>query len=151
MEALEFTGFTSVQSLYASQCSEITTEAGVYGVVRPTEDSPRFLTVSVGGWFKGKDPTVDVELLCERWIADASVLYLGMAGSNLRQRIRALIDYGNGRPVGHQGGRYLWQVDGSAGFLVAWKIDRDPRHLESRLLAEFEKVHARLPFANVSH
>jgi hypothetical protein len=74
-----------------------------------------------------------------------------MAGSSLKLRIRALVDFGSGRPVGHRGGRYLWQLDGSSSFRVAWKPAPDARVLEIRLLTEFESEYGRLPFANISH
>jgi hypothetical protein len=151
VEQVGFTGFVTVRVLRASRCREVPTDAGVYVVIRATEEAPEFLTRSVGGWFKRKDPTVDVEWLTKRWLINTPVLYLGMAGSNLRVRVRALVDYGGGRPVGHQGGRYLWQVEGSADFLVGWRVDPDARRLESGLLADFQAAHGRLPFANLSH
>jgi hypothetical protein len=151
VEHLGFAGFDTVSSIQVNRCREIPSKPGAYVVLRARGDPPRFLTRSVGGWFKGNDPTVEVARLKERWLTNTPVLYIGMAGTSLRDRVRALVDYGVGRPVGHQGGRYLWQVQGSADFLVGWKIDMDGRALESSLFVEFEAAHGQLPFANLSH
>ncbi len=151
LDDLGFTGFLSVRSLVATRCLEVPAGEGVYVVVRPTLSRPTFLTRSVGGWFKGKDPTVDVAVLRRRWLADTPVLYFGKAGTSLRRRVSALIAYGSGKPVSHQGGRYLWQVSGSPAFMIGWNACSTSRVRESILLAEFEKAHGQLPFANLSH
>lgn len=41
---------------------------GVYLVVRPDDTAPNFLERSVGGWFKGKDPSVDAHELEHAWL-----------------------------------------------------------------------------------
>jgi hypothetical protein len=121
-----FGGFRTVKELRGSELAEVATAPGVYAVLCPLDSAPAFLPTSAGGWFKGKDPTVWVAVLEARWIADAEVLYVGKATagssgrSGLRRRLGQLLDYGSGRPIGHQGGRYLWQVAGADEFLVAW-------------------------------
>lgn len=151
VESLGFTGFVPASSLRASRCREIPGIPGVYAVLRDGEDPPVFLNESVGGWFKDNDPTVRVHVLKQRWLADSPVLYIGKAGTSLRTRVRALVDYGGGRPVGHQGGRYLWQVVGCDSFVVAWRLAENARALESNLLDEFVSAHGQLPYANLSH
>jgi hypothetical protein len=151
LEKAAFTGFTAVADLVIDRCGDVGPGPGVYVVLRVAPSRPRFLSTSVGGWFKGRDPTVDVALLRRRWVEDTHVLYIGKAGTSLRQRVRALVDYGSGRPVGHQGGRYLWQVEGSSSFLIAWKPIADARREEIRLLDEFIGIHGSLPFANITH
>jgi len=67
----------------------------------------------------------------------------------LRQLVRQLIAYGSGRPVGHQGGRYLWQLDGSDRLLVAWLADPLATQRENELLGAFAVAYDAYPFANV--
>ncbi len=150
-EAAGFAGFAEAGALRLSRCKEIPSTPGCYVVVREAEEAPAFLPASVGGWFKGKNPTVGVDVLNSRWLPETTVVYLGMASKNLRVRVRALVDYGGGKPVGHQGGRFLWQMEGCSSLLVGWRDDPDASALESRLLAEFELVHGQLPFANLRH
>lgn len=53
--------------------------------------------------------------------------------------------------MGHQGGRYLWQMKRAADLLVAWKEaeELEPRALEIQYLERFKAAHGRLPFANL--
>ncbi len=71
-----------------------------------------------------------VSVLSSRWHATTDVLYIGKATS-LRSRVGQLVRFGGGSPVGHWGGRYLWQVAGSAEFLVAWRAAADPGLMKS--------------------
>jgi hypothetical protein len=149
LESEGFTGFQTVARLAHSRCSEVTGLPGVYAVIRPQTSAPRFRAQSVGGWFKGKDPTVPVALLRSRWVPSSDVLYIGRSQPPLRGRVDALIQYGISRPVAHQGGRYLWQIQGSNDFVVAWKADEDPMGAEVRLHEAFLRAHGTLPFANL--
>lgn len=151
-----FSGFLTVSDLRASRLAEVPKVAGVYLVIRSVTGEPTFLTTSTGGWFKGNDPTVPVAVLEARWIKSTEVLYIGKATagtsgrSGLRKRVGQLLAYGSGKPVGHQGGRYLWQVAGSDEFLVAWQAVDDPTAEENRLLAAFFEIHGAYPFANIA-
>jgi hypothetical protein len=98
------------------------------------------------------DPTVPVGVLEGRWIPNSELLYVGKA-NRLRRRIRELSDFGQGRPIGHRGGRFLWQIEGSQDFVVAWMQTpgRGPRDVEVELLAAFRDEHSgRQPFANIA-
>ena len=59
-----FTGFKSVKELTQSRCFEISAQPGVYMVLNTTNDY-NIMDESVGGHFKGKNPTVPVKLLNE--------------------------------------------------------------------------------------
>lgn len=156
LEKQGFVGLRSVQDLRASELAEVASAPGVYAILRRLNSAPAFLTRSAGGWFKGKDPTVPVEVLKARWIADAEFLYAGKAtaGSSgrggLRRRLGQLLDYGSGKPIGHQGGRYLWQVRGADEFLVAWRAVEDPTAEENRILSDFFAAYGAYPFANIA-
>ena len=100
--------------------------------------------------FKGKDPTVTRERLHREWLPAADVVYLGKAKS-LTVRVDELLRFGNGEPVGHWGGRLVWQV--ALPLTLSWKETpgQDPETLEKALLREFSGHHGRLPFANLRH
>ena len=150
-----FIGFQSIAELRATCLGDVPWERGVYVVFRESEEPPRFLATSRGGHFKGKDPTVSTELLSGKWVAGARVVYVGKAGAEgkvatLRSRLRAYLDFGSGMPVGHWGGRYIWQLLNADALVICWKPtpDEDPRTLEKSLIAEFAKRYGKLPFAN---
>ncbi len=126
--------------------------AGVYVVYRPAPTDPVFLATNPGGRFKGRDPTVAVELLADKWVRDAHVIYIGKA-DRLRVRLRQYARFGAGEPVGHWGGRYIWQLEDSDGSLVAWHAitwGESAREYERRLLERFADTHeTSRPFANL--
>ena len=57
-----FEGFVSVQDLWVDR-SVIPKVRGVYLVIDPTYQDIQFIDPGVGGFFKGKDPNVDIEVL----------------------------------------------------------------------------------------
>jgi hypothetical protein len=146
-----FIGFESFSYLLDHGFIHIPTSGGLYAVIRDDVSEPTFLTRSVGGHFKGRDPTVVVAVLRENWVDGCSCLYLGK-GDNLRRRIREYARYGAGKAVGHQGGRHIWQLKGSADLIVAWKETplSAPREAERELLRQFVNAFGRLPFANLT-
>jgi hypothetical protein len=78
--------------------------------------------------------------------------YVGKA-DRLRRRLRQFADFGAGKPVGHWGGRYLWQLEGSADLAVAWREtpEGSPREAEIELLSRFRAAHGgRPPIANIA-
>ncbi|WP_241003000.1 hypothetical protein [Streptomyces sp. CB01881] len=136
--------------------SEVPTEAGIHVVLRPTASRPEFLPVSTAGHFRGRDPSVAVEVLRAAWVEDAGILYVGKASAGrtgrrgLRKRLDEYRRHGAGQAVGHWGGRYIWQLRDSAALLVAWRptAEQDPGDAEAGLIAEFMEVHGARPFAN---
>lgn len=157
-ELLEQRGFCGFLPFNALTGSGIPNEAGIYVVVRSALSAPVFLPESPAGHFKGKDPTVTVDLLEAAWVDGAEILYIGNAstGSNGRRGLRTRLNeyrrHGSGQPVGHWGGRYIWQLEGSASLLVAWRPtpDEDPAAAEARLIKEFTEIYGKRPFANRS-
>lgn len=143
-----FEGFVSWTTL---RQRDLPGEGGVYVVLHESGALPEFLDKSVGGHFKAKDPTVAVRVLAKEWIEGAQVVYIGKATS-LRNRIWQYRQFGVGRPIGHWGGRYVWQLDESENLAVAWRTtpDQDPRDVERALIADFVRDYGRRPFANLS-
>lgn len=150
LEARGFGSFLAVSRLLEGPINEISRETGVYVVVRSDTSKASFLSKNLGGHFKGNDPTVPVSLLEQRWVHGTEVLYFGKA-DQLRRRIHQLCRFSKGEPVGHWGGRLLWQVEGSKEFLVGWlpTPDDDPFTVEGELIDEFHDRFGSLPFANI--
>jgi hypothetical protein len=143
-------GFSPFQPLMwlGPTCAAVPDAPGVYAVALDVATTPGFLACSVGGHFKGQDPTVSVDLLREKWVGGAPVVYIGRAKS-LRARLRLLVRYGSGEPVAHRGGRYLWQLVDHRSLRVAWRVEAEPVRAEAELIDAFAAVHRALPFANL--
>ncbi len=151
LEELGFGGFLTFAALRTGRISEVPTAPGVYVVVRDEQGPPRFLKTSVGGHFKRQDPAISIDRLGSEWIENCILLYLGKA-ENLQRRINQYSEFGTGKPVGHWGGRLIWQLADSAELAVAWrrcKPGEDARAVEAELLAIFAGDLGRLPFANL--
>lgn len=130
-------------------------------VLRAITDAPTFLARSSGGRFKGKDPTVSVEKLKRKWVDRTVVLYVGKAGgthrttgkrinATLRSRLQDYLAFGAGSPIGHWGGRYIWQLDRAEELLVCWRLtpDEEPATFERHLIDRAYSSFGRYPFAN---
>ena len=152
-----FTGFSSIDDLLADD-SELPSVRGVYVVVRPHNSPPEFLVEGTGGFFKGRDPNVSLKILADNWVQETVALYIGKAGSagsqaTLKSRLRQYLRFGQGKKVGHWGGRYIWQLGDATSLLLCWweLPSDDPRAVESRLIEKFEAAYTQMPFANLSH
>lgn len=150
-----FSGFKSVKELW-SNCSCIPNEKGIYVIINPDHPDKSFLVKGSGGFFKGKDPNVHFNELSVKWVDSSPVIYIGKAGGDsssatLQKRLKQYMDFGMGKPIGHYGGRYIWQLANHSNLLVAWKAtpSADPRIEEELLIREFYKFHGKLPFANL--
>jgi hypothetical protein len=146
-----FDGFVTFKEL-RDDASAVPLSGGVYVVVRPATQPPAFLAESCGGHFKRRNPTELVDVLERKWVDDAPLLYVGRSRV-LRRRLKQYASFGAGRPIGHWGGRYIWQLSDSDELLVAWKAcctDETPSHLEAHLAGRFKLIYGRLPFANIA-
>ncbi|WP_029106737.1 hypothetical protein [Mycobacterium sp. URHD0025] len=156
-EPIDLSGFIEWVPFAALPTAGIPTGPGVYVIVRPTDDPPVFLDVSPAGRFKGKDPTVPVAELEQLWVPGTRVVYIGKAnhGGNRRRGLYKRLDefrrFGAGEPIGHSGGRRIWQLSDHAGLLVGWREtdDTEAAAVESAMIARFHAHHGRLPFANM--
>jgi hypothetical protein len=71
----------------------------------------------------------------------------------VQKRLKQYADFGAGKPIGHWGGRYIWQLADSDALLVAWKESAPPETAamaEARLVGQFKNEHGCLPFANIA-
>jgi len=147
LEKAGFSGFIRFADLSSTRPPDL---EGIYVVYREGDALPTFGQTSVGGWFKGKDPTVEIRKLEEKWVPGAPVVYIGKAGS-LRKRLDQFRRFGGGQAIGHWGGRYLWQCEDVGEYLVAWLPTQVPaREVEMQMISRFEAIYGRKPFANLS-
>lgn len=149
LETAGFVGWLPFSAIRASACPS----AGWVYVITHRHDKPvTFVDRSCGGWFKGKDPTVSLDALIANWVDGAETVYIGKA-NHLKRRLTQFADFGAGKPVGHWGGRLIWQLPNVEGLLVAWKETpgRVPIEVEAELIDAFRRTHGKPPFANEPH
>lgn len=150
-----FAGGVTIRHLQDSRCRDLSMRQGVYVIVRDKQTPPTFLLTSVGGFFKGKNPTAPVDVLQSKWVTGTPVVYIGKAGGDvsratLKSRLLQYMQFGQGKDIGHWGGRYIWQLDDNKDLTVWWKAtDRDAEAVERELLDAFHARFGCLPFANL--
>jgi hypothetical protein len=151
LEADGFDGWVTFVEL-ENRLPGITQDGGVYVVVQPPGASPAFLAANPGGRFKDRDPSVTPDALAANWVDCAEVVYIGKA-DNLRRRLREFMRFGSGAPIGHWGGRLIWQLAQSERLLVAWRETPEdvPREVEGAMIAAFREAFGKPPFANEPH
>lgn len=157
-----FDGFVTWDALRESAYTTIPSLPGVYAVLRDADSPPRWAFPGTGGHFKGRNPAVSAERLKAEWVPGATTVYIGKAaarksgGKNdgLRKRLSEYARFGAGYPIGHWGGRLIWQLADADNLLVCWHAitwDENPRDYERRLLEHFLKLSGgRRPFANLT-
>jgi len=120
----------------------------VYIVLRPDAELPHD--------FLDENPVKRARLrvytpedLSRRWVAGASVVYIGkaMGSEGLRDRLRPFSRKSNS----HSGGRAIWQLHDATSLLVCWTETPGYRadQVEDDLIDRFKAVHGLTPFANV--
>jgi hypothetical protein len=151
LEAAGFVGWVTFEAL-RSELAEVPQTGGVYVVIQAADAEPDFVDSNPGGRFKDRDPTVDASALKANWVDGAEVVYIGKA-DNLRRRLRQFAQFGAGKPIGHWGGRLIWQLARSTELLVAWHETpgEAPKEVETTMLAEFRAAYSQPPFANDPH
>lgn len=151
-----FEGFKTIQELFLHP-SEIPNVRGVYLILNLEKKLPTYLPIGTGGHFKGKNPNVHIEELKKNWIEKTIVVYIGKAGSEsssatLKSRLKQYFGFGQGKNIGHWGGRYIWQLNSSSNLIVCWKClpNDDPRKIENNLINSFREKFGGRPFANLA-
>jgi hypothetical protein len=145
-----FTGFIKMSELFLDS-SMLPDNKGVYLVLNIDNKPGEFLTVGSGGHFKGKDPNISLADLISNWVDNTKVVYIGKATS-LRSRLRQYFSFGQGKNIGHYGGRLIWQIKYSKDLVVCWKsLTTDPREFEANLIQQFVKTFGCRPFANLAN
>lgn len=142
-----FVGFERLRAI-PKACAHLPASPGVYVVITDPSVGHRFIERSVGGHFERQDGTVPIDSLAAKWLDDVELLYVGRS-VNLRRRVDEFARYGRGEPIGHRGGRYLWQLAEHDQLRVGWRLHVDPVQAERALLADFDSHFGRLPFANL--
>jgi len=152
----DFKGFETISCLQKTFCSGVPEQSGIYLVIWPHDRLPVFLSSSLGGHFKGKNPTVSQSELNARWVQGSKVIYIGKAGSaqgavTLRKRMLSYMKFGMGKPIGHWGGPYIWQIDGSGTLQICWKVTTGAlvESLEKQLIKDFTSQYTKRPYANL--
>jgi len=138
MKEKGFTGFLTFNELWMSTDS-ISKSKGVYMVLYTTPEPPLFNTVGTGGHFKGRNPNILISELQNNWIDKTQVIYIGKAGGDgksatLHSRLTDYLRFGQGKNVGHWGGRYIYQLNNPGSLVLCWKAVPNPSQYETQLI-----------------
>lgn len=166
-KAYGFKGFYPIVQLEDNNYEDIPEEKGVYCIFYPLQ-LPNVFTLDVKyKRRKNNNAIVTQEILDNKWVHGAQVIYVGKAGgggtrAHLRTRLRAYMRFGQGRVANHWGGRYIWHLQKVHECTVAYMItpeneqggSESPRGYERKLLSLFKESYVRddkgvLPFANL--
>lgn len=143
-----FKGFKKMSELFLDS-SMLPDNKGVYLVLNIDNRPEKFLTNGSGGYFKGKNPNVSLAELKSNWVDNTKVVYIGKATS-LKSRLRQYFGFGQGKNIGHYGGRLIWQITYSKDLVVCWKsLETDPSEYETDLIRQFVLIYGCRPFANL--
>ena len=150
-----FSGFKKISELWEDKKC-IPKEMGVYMVINANYNNTEFINPGVGGFFKGKDPNVLISELKLNYVSNAQVVYIGKAGgtgikATLRSRLSQYLSFGLTKAVGHQGGRYIWQIIDCDSLMFCWKPTPkvEPVEVERNLINDFSMQFGKMPYANL--
>src|SRR5690606_9026441 len=140
-EDLGFKGFVTIYEI-RKDYSQLPNEKGIYLILHSLDDA-KFVQTGSGGYFKMRNPNVSIDVLAMNWVSDSPILYIGKAGSiinsaTLRSRLTQYFRFGQGKAVGHWGGRYIWQLENPDNLIVCWKEieNEEPAVVESALIRQ---------------
>lgn len=147
----EFGAFETITVLRQNACINIPSTTGVYIVKTPDI----FISIlnnstSAISEYNGRSLLYEVDQLQNKWVSRSNVLYIGDS-SNLKKRVRSLINYGQALGSNHRGGRAIWQLGSSCDLQVGFFECPNPIEYKSQLLLAFEEKYGSLPFANFHH
>lgn len=156
IKSFGFFGFEEIQSLMNNNCTNFPSRKGIY-LVLTDEKNPEFHSESVGGYFKGKNPTVDISKLSQKWVNKSVVVYIGQAGGGtsketLNDRSKIYVSLGKVNPGGYWGGRYFWRQKNKRRLKICLKSnsDDDPEQVEKSLIKQFKIRFCTKHFANIN-
>lgn len=85
-----------------------------------------------------------------------TIIYIGKAGATnssaiIQSRLKQYFNFGQSKPLGHWGGRYIWQLNNSSDLIVCWEAtpENEPSVVESFLIKKFKEFYGQRPFANL--
>lgn len=150
-----FKGFISIEKLWEDN-SMIPNTKGIYLILNPNLDN-KFMEKGVGGFFKNKNPNISINELANEFVPNSLIIYIGKAGtiknkSTIKTRLKQYLKFGQGKKIGHWGGRLIWQLKNHKDLLVCWKTidNKEPREIEAKLILEYQKqFNEKRPFANL--
>ncbi|MFA4051900.1 hypothetical protein [Mycobacteroides chelonae] len=150
-DLLDLNGFSGWLTFADLANADVPKAAGVYVVVRPTDNRPEFCADAS---YRG-DTAVSISVLEDAWVDGERLVYIGMASlgskrDGLHRRLRQFRRYGAGGSARHSGGRRIWHLADHSDLLVAWRItdDADARDTEKAMIRAFRARHGVRPFAN---
>jgi len=150
-----FIGFKKMSDLFIDS-SSISKIKGIYLILNPDYKNAEYLEIGTGGYFKEKNPNVSLDELKLNWVDNSLIVYIGKAGSEtskatLNSRLKQYFRFGQGKKVGHWGGRLIWQLKNANDLIVCWKPlpNENPRITENELIKNFVLEFSKRPFANL--
>ena len=150
-----FKGFKTVKELWENK-KDIPKKMGVYLVIDTNFESTDFINPGVGGFFKGKDPNVQISDLKLNFVSNSQVVYIGKAGGStvkatLHSRLGQYLSFGQTKNIGHYGGRFIWQIKEHQNLVFCWKEtpNEEPVKVERDLINQFRNQFGKLPYANL--
>lgn len=142
----------ALNKLFENDFQQIPDKPGIYWyeIDKPIK-KPKFKTDNPAWHYRGRDPTVSTDVLEEKWVKGATILYIGRS-INIHKRIKDRYEFSKGRRARVWGGRYLWQLGDSIQnkIILRFKVVQDYKKAEEDEISDFrDKNGGRLPFANL--